>query len=91
MWRNTALRAEMFPGVDGRVVIAMFIWLLHLAVWTFCVFVSVAAFFWLINRKGYSMGITMLRIRRFIVGNVRPKWSAHEYCARRLPGDMIVP
>ena len=91
MWRNTVLRAELFPGVDGRVVIALLVWALHISWWTFFIFLATCLFFWFINRKGYTLKVTMLRIRRFIVGNVRAKWSAHEYNTRSLPNDMVAP
>lgn len=91
MWRNTALRAELVPGVDGRVVIALLIWALHISKWTFCIFLVTCAFFWFINRKGYTIQVTMLRLRRLIIGNVRAKWSAHEYTTRSLPNDMVAP
>lgn len=91
MWRNTALRAELFPGVDGRVVIALLIWALHMKMWTFCIFLATCFFFWFIGRKGYSITVAMLRLRRLIVGNVRAKWSAHEYKTRSLPTDMVAP
>lgn len=90
MWRNTALKAELFPGCDGRVVIALFIWLLKLSMVTFTIFGTTCVFFWLIGRRGYTVPVTFLKMRSMIIGNVRTKWTAGEYCARTLPGDPAV-
>lgn len=90
MWRNTVLRAEFLPGVDGRVSIALLLFMLNMAWWTLGAFAGTCAFFWLIQRRGYSMGAFMRRVRRMVSGDVRQKWSVRDFNRRTVPGDMPV-
>lgn len=87
MWRNTALRAEILPGLDGRVAIGLLVFAVHWSWWTFGVFAATCVFFWIIARRGYSMRTAWMRVRRMMIGDTRGKWTAQEYCRRALPGD----
>lgn len=91
MWRNSVYFAQFMPGVDGRVAVALFIFLMHMAWWTFFLFILTSIFFWAIERRGYTMGTAWLRMKRMLTGNMRQKWGATEYSVRRLPNDMENP
>lgn len=90
MWRNTALRAEFMPGVDGRVSVALLAFLLHWAWWTFGLFGGICGLFWLMDRRGYTLRTFFLRGRRMMTGNMKTKWPEYEYCRRKVPGDIPV-
>ena len=82
MWRNTALRAELFAGLDGRVGLALVLLFINIRLWTLLLFLGIALFFFIIKRNGYSLDLAMLRFRSFLIGSERVKRSKQEYNTR---------
>ncbi|MCL2505464.1 MAG: IcmT/TraK family protein [Alphaproteobacteria bacterium] len=70
-WRNTQKPARFF-FFDARSASAVFLFLLHARLWTFCVVVVVMLAFWIIERRGYSFAAALRAIRSWIVGRRRP-------------------
>lgn len=73
-WRDTALAPRMGP-LDARAIIAIGVWALHFALWTFLVGVSGVAGFWLAERRGYTPTAWLRSLRTRMAGK------------RRLPTD----
>lgn len=91
MWRNSVYFAQFAPGLDGRAAIAFLVFIMHWTWWTFTLFLTTCAFFYMIERRGYTMRAAWLRIKRFLTGNMRQKWSSVEYTSRCLPNDIEAP
>lgn len=69
-WRDSA-RTPMFFVVDAYSAIPLFLFLLHIRLWTFLLACSVCVFFMLLNKFGFTMPVFFRWIRSFIAGNVR--------------------
>lgn len=69
-WRDSA-RTPMFFMVDAYSAIPLFLFLLHIRLWTFLLACSVCAFFMLLNKFGFKMPIFFRWIRAFVAGNIR--------------------
>ncbi len=55
-WRDSA-RFPQFFGLDSRAVFPLFFFLLHISWWTFIVAVLFTAFFSILIRFGFTLGI----------------------------------
>jgi len=69
-WRDSA-RTPMFFMVDAYSAIPLFVFLLHIRLWTFLLAVSICAFFMLLNKFGFTMPVFLRWIRAFFAGNIR--------------------
>jgi intracellular multiplication protein IcmT len=70
-WRNTA-RPVKFFNVDYRAGIFLFIFMMHIRLWTFIIFILMMIIFWLLERRGLSIPIAASRIRCWFLGPFRP-------------------
>ncbi len=61
-WRDSARPAKFF-FVDAKAAFPIFLFLIHITVWTFVVAVSIMVFFTILNRFGYGVEV-FLRIFR---------------------------
>ena len=69
-WRDSA-RTPMFFVIDAYSAIPLFVFLLHIRLWTFILACSVCAFFMILNKFGFSMPVFFRWLRAFFAGNVR--------------------
>lgn len=69
-WRDSA-RTPMFFMVDAYSAIPLFLFLLHIRLWTFLLACGVCAFFMLLNKFGFKMPIFFRWMRAFVAGNIR--------------------
>lgn len=75
-WRDSA-RIPRFYMVDGRAAFPMLLFLLHIRLWTFIVAVIATAFFTILERYGYTIGVFLRRLRCILAGRVKlatPWW-----------------
>ena len=70
-WRNTA-RPVRFFNIDYRAGIFLFIFLIHIRLWTFILCVSVMVILLVFERRGLTLPLAMRRIRIWFIGPVRP-------------------
>lgn len=69
-WRDSA-RTPMFFIIDAYSAIPLFVFLLHIRLWTFILACSVCAFFMTLRRFGFSMPVFVRWFRSFFAGNQR--------------------
>lgn len=72
-WRNT-MKPVRFFMLDARVAIFFMIFIFHMRVWTFGLFVVVGLFFWFLEKRGLGFGAAMRTFRTWILGRRRPAW-----------------
>ena len=70
-WRDTQ-RSVRFFVLDGRVVVMVLLWLLHVAWWTFFLMIGAIAFFAFLERRGLRFDAALRAIRAFFAGVNRP-------------------
>jgi len=70
-WRYTQKPARFF-ALDARSAIALLLVLLHIRAWTLGVAVFVMALFWLLERRGLSLGASLRAARCWVLGERRP-------------------
>jgi intracellular multiplication protein IcmT len=70
-WRNTA-RPVRFFNVDYRAGIFVFLFLMHMRLWSFLVLLGVIGLLWFLERRGLTMPLAMRRLRIWFIGNYRP-------------------
>lgn len=70
-WRNTA-RPVRFFTVDYRAGIFLFIFLMHIRIWTFILLLAVLFILFLLDQRGLTMPLAMRRLRIWFIGPVRP-------------------
>jgi intracellular multiplication protein IcmT len=73
-WRNTA-RPVRFFNIDYRAGIFVFLFMMHVRLWTFCILIIVIAVLWFLERRGLSMPLAMRRLRIWFYGKRRPALS----------------
>lgn len=73
-WRDTGKNLRFF-GIDGRALFLFVVFLYHMRVWTFAMFILGVVALVLLERKGYSIPNAFRRLRVLIVGNRRPAVS----------------
>jgi len=75
-WRDSA-RTPRFFLVDARAAFPVFIFLMHIRIWTAAVVVISAIFFSVIERYGFSLPVFLRWFRGFIAGplkSAQPWW-----------------
>lgn len=83
-FRDTQLQAKLLI-FDARMVIPLFMMLLHIRIWTIIVFISFLAISVFVERKGMRLENAVRRIRAWSVGKWRPA-RGHDYI--RQPVDF---
>lgn len=73
-WRNTA-RPVRFFTVDYRAGVFVFIFMMHMRLWTLGLLVLVVIFLWFLERRGLTMPLAMRRLRLWAIGSFRPALS----------------
>lgn len=76
-WRDSA-RYPKFFFLDSRAVFPIFIFLVHIQVWTFAVAITAMVFFSLLMRFGFTLSSFMRFFRAFIAGKrkmAKPWWA----------------
>lgn len=76
-WRDSARNPRFFM-VDARAAFPIFIFLLHIRVWTGMIVVISAVFFAVIEHYGFTVPVFMRWIRLFLAGPVKssqPWWK----------------
>jgi intracellular multiplication protein IcmT len=66
-WRDSA-RAARFFIIDAKAAFPIFLFLLHIRIWTFVLAVAVTFFFTFLNRFGYSIAVFLRITRAFFAG-----------------------
>lgn len=66
-WRDTARTARFF-GIDARAAFPLFLFLLHIRLWTFFVSIVAMAFFGLIGHYGFSLSVFFRWLRQLLAG-----------------------
>lgn len=66
-WRDSARNARFFM-VDARAAFPLFIFLLHIRMWTFILALISIIFFAIIERYGFSVPVFLRFIRSFLAG-----------------------
>lgn len=75
-WRDTARSARFFM-VDARAAFPLFIFLMHIRVWTGMLVIISALFFGIIEHYGFTVPVFLRWLRSFLAGKVRtsqPWW-----------------
>ncbi len=73
-WRNTA-RPVRFFSVDYRAGIFLFIFMMHIRLWTFLLMLTALFVLWFLERRGLTMPLAMRRLRLLFIGSYRPALS----------------
>lgn len=80
-WRDSARPAKFFI-IDAKAAFPVFLFLLHIRLWTFIIAILATLFFTMLNRFGYSIAV-FLRYGRTFVGGRRkmaiPWWTQHGF------------
>lgn len=80
-WRDSA-RVPRFFFIDGFSAIPLFLFLLHIRLWTFILAGCICLFFAVLNRFGFTLPVFIRWLRSFIAGNERhsrPLSTRREY------------
>lgn len=75
-WRDSARSARFFM-VDARAAFPIFIFLMHIRIWTAAIVVVSAVFFAFIEHYGFTVPVFFRSVRSFLAGSVRtsqPWW-----------------
>ena len=70
-WRNTA-RPVRFFSVDYRAGAFLFLFLMHIRLWTFLLLVGVLVILYILDRRGLTLPLAMRRLRLWFIGPHRP-------------------
>ena len=70
-WRDTARVPKLFI-FDARLLIPLAIFFLHIRAWTFYLAIFFIAVFFLLERRGYTLGVLIKMLRIKFVGAYRP-------------------
>lgn len=74
IWRDTA-RPVRFFFLDGRVVIGMAFWLLHMSWFTFYISLASVIFFFIVERLGVTPPAALRFLKTYILGRRRRHMS----------------
>ena len=66
-WRDSARTAKFF-FIDAKAAFPIFLFLMHIRLWTFILAVIFMLFFTLLNRFGYSIEVFLRIFRGFLSG-----------------------
>ena len=75
-WRDSARSARFFV-VDARAAFPIFIFLMHIKMWTGLLVLFSAVFFGIIEHFGYTVPVFLRAVRGFFAGNIKssqPWW-----------------
>lgn len=75
-WRDSA-RSPRFFMVDARAAFPLFLFLLHIRVWTGILVIVSAIFFAVIEHYGFTVPVFLRWLRNFMAGSVKssqPWW-----------------
>ena len=70
-WRNTARPARFF-AMDARACLVVFLFLVHVRLWTLFLMIGVLIACTVMERYGMTLPVTLRRLRLFFGGNYRP-------------------
>jgi intracellular multiplication protein IcmT len=70
-WRNTA-RPVRFFNLDYRAGAFVFIFMMHIRLWTFVLMLAVFVVLIILERKGLTLPLAMRRGRIWLIGAKRP-------------------
>lgn len=76
-WRDSA-RSPRFFLVDARAAFPVFIFLLHIRIWTGVLVLVSAVFFSILEHYGFTVPVFLRWIRLFLAGNIKsaqPWWK----------------
>lgn len=76
-WRDSA-RSPRFFIVDARAAFPIFLFLMHIRIWTGALVVISALFFGIIEHYGFTVPVFLRWLRSFLAGPVRvakPWWQ----------------
>jgi intracellular multiplication protein IcmT len=75
-WRDSARSARFFM-VDARAAFPIFLFLMHIRVWTGVLFITSALFFAIIEHYGFTVPVFLRWLRSFLAGTIKssqPWW-----------------
>jgi intracellular multiplication protein IcmT len=75
-WRDSARSARFFM-VDARAAFPIFLFLMHIRVWTGVLVIVSALFFGILEHYGFTVPVFLRWLRTFLAGNLkvsRPWW-----------------
>ena len=72
-WRNT-MKPVRFFMVDARAAIFFMLFIIHMRLWTFGLFIAMIFFFWFLEKRGLGFVPAMRTFRTWILGKRRPAW-----------------
>jgi len=70
-WRNTQKPARFFM-LDARAFAAMFLFLVHMKLWTFAIASTTMLVFWIFERRGLTFEAAIRAMRVWLLGAKRP-------------------
>lgn len=70
-WRNTA-RPVRFFNIDYRAGIFVFIFMMHIRLYTFITLLLLSILLLILERRGLTLPLAMRRLRIWFIGPVRP-------------------
>ncbi len=73
-WRNTA-RPVRFFTIDYRAGAFVFLFLMHIRLWTFLLMLGVMGVLFILERRGLTFNLAMRRLRVWFLGPHRPALS----------------
>lgn len=72
-WRNS-MKPVRFFIFDARLALFFLVFILHMRMWTFGLFLFFCFFFWFLERRGLVFSAALLTFRTWILGKRRPAW-----------------
>ncbi len=75
-WRDSARSARFFM-VDARAAFPIFLFLMHIRLWTGLMVLASALFFGILEHFGYTVPVFFRTLRTFLAGNIKiskPWW-----------------
>ena len=75
-WRDSARSARFFV-VDARAAFPIFLFLMHIRIWTAVLVLVSAVFFGIIEHYGFTVPVFLRTVRSFLAGNLKssqPWW-----------------
>lgn len=76
-WRDSARSARFFM-VDARAAFPLFLFLMHIKIWTGVLVLVSAIFFAIIEHYGFTVPVFLRWLRSFLAGNIKsaqPWWK----------------
>lgn len=76
-WRDSA-RTPRFFIVDARAAFPIFLFLMHIQIWTGCLVIVSLVFFGVIEKFGYTVPVFLRALRLFFAGSIKtsqPWWQ----------------